>query len=71
MAYKLVEITHEEHLALADAGVWVQWGVGRGGEWSDETYILASGSGCKKGSLSPWLTYKFYTRVEVNDDELQ
>lgn len=73
MAYKLVEITHEEHLALADAGVWVQWDANLDwGEvgWFTEESIVSTGSSCRTKPLNPRYCYKFYTRLEI-EDELQ
>ena len=71
--YKLVEITYEEHLTLADAGVWVQWDVNFSGErgWCEEGIRVTANSDVRRQkSCKLGFRYKFYTRVEI-DDELQ
>jgi hypothetical protein len=72
--YKLIEITHEEHLTLADAGVWVQWDTdfGSSNGWGSATSTLDCDSAVRRAmAYVEGYKYKFYTRVEVDDNELQ
>lgn len=66
--YKIVETSREEHLALYEAGAWVNWSVGDElpeDLLEDESFPLEEAALCDIILLNPNL--KFYTRVEVDD----
>ena len=67
--YKLIEVTREEHIALHEAGAWVNWSVGDElpeNLLEDESFPLMEAALLDVILLNPNL--KFYTRVMVDDD---
>jgi hypothetical protein len=72
--YKLVQVTKEEYIELGSAGVWVNWDwmCPDDWDWSAESNLLAERSmyvpdpDCLRERDGE--EFKFYTRVEVNDN---
>jgi hypothetical protein len=74
-SYKLIEVSYEEHFALHNAGVWVQWDFKRrdGQRWYESyTEILSSCNSLGPPKDHTDSDYKYYTRIELEkSDEVQ
>lgn len=70
--YKLVEVSYEEHVALYEAGVWVQWDFTTvsGERWYESLDGILEDSSAVASSELP--DQKYYTRIETEkSDEVQ
>jgi hypothetical protein len=71
VAYKLIEITFDEHVALHESGVWVQWEPLRvdGTWWYKSTAAILKEEPARAWNFARETKAKYYTRVELSAND--